>query len=223
MVGVDYAGPLFTADFVGRKHYILLFTCAVIRAVHIELVDSLSLPDFLLAFRRFIARRGMPRLIISDNAKTFKSAAKSLIKQLVDQSPKWQFITPRAPWFGGFWERLIKSTKLCLRKTLGLKTLTRSELETTLHQVEACINSRPLTVVHDIIDSNEPLTPSHFLLSRGDSHRSDNDGISEFSDNISGQDLRQMLLLKSVQLRKFWNVWHKEYIRNLPLYKQTCF
>lgn len=51
MVGMDYAGSFFTADFIGKKLYILLFTCAVIRAAHIELVDSLLLNDFLLCFK----------------------------------------------------------------------------------------------------------------------------------------------------------------------------
>ena len=52
VVGLDYAGPLFCCDRPNRKLYILLFTCAVVRAIHLELTDSLSLPDFMLAFRR---------------------------------------------------------------------------------------------------------------------------------------------------------------------------
>ena len=69
--GVDHAGPLFCSDTGDRKLYILLFTCAVIRAVHVELVDSLSVEDFILALKRFASRRGMPSVIYSDNAKPF--------------------------------------------------------------------------------------------------------------------------------------------------------
>ena len=51
VVGIDHAGPLYCSDKPDKKLYIVLFTCAVIRAVHVELVDSLSLEDFILAFK----------------------------------------------------------------------------------------------------------------------------------------------------------------------------
>ncbi|KAK3756708.1 hypothetical protein RRG08_035464 [Elysia crispata] len=78
VIGIDHAGPLFCSDTSNRKLYILLFTCAVVRAVHLELVDSLSLEDFILAFKRFVARRGHPSIIYSDNAQTFKAAHKQV-------------------------------------------------------------------------------------------------------------------------------------------------
>ena len=60
---------------------------------------------------------------------------------------KWRFITPRAPWWGGFYERMIKSVKSSLKKTLGVKFLTKSELGTVLIEKESCVNSRPVTYV----------------------------------------------------------------------------
>ena len=75
--GIDFAGPLYTSDN-GLKVYICLLRCASTRAVHLELVDSLSVPAFLQAFRRFAARRGLPARLISDNARTFKSAAREV-------------------------------------------------------------------------------------------------------------------------------------------------
>ena len=54
--------------------YILLFTCASTRAVHLELTQSLDVSSFLRAFRRFASRRGLPLLLLSDNGKTFKGA-----------------------------------------------------------------------------------------------------------------------------------------------------
>ena len=79
-VGVDFAGPLFVKSKNGhiRKVYITLFTCCVTRAVHLELVDDLSVETFKRCLRRFIARRGMPVLMVSGNAKTFKGAEKVL-------------------------------------------------------------------------------------------------------------------------------------------------
>ena len=79
VTGLDHAGPLYCSDTGEQKLSIVLFTCSITRALHLELVDSLSLDDFLLAFRRFVARRALPNILYSDNAKTFK-AAKSLLQ-----------------------------------------------------------------------------------------------------------------------------------------------
>jgi hypothetical protein len=46
VTGVDLAGPLFLKE--GRKCWIIMFTCAVYRAIHLELVTSLSTKGFLL-------------------------------------------------------------------------------------------------------------------------------------------------------------------------------
>jgi hypothetical protein len=77
--GLDFAGPLLTSeDGKTEKTYICLFTCASTRAVHLELLKSMSAELFLQAFRRFTSRRGLPRKLMSDNAKTFKAAAKEI-------------------------------------------------------------------------------------------------------------------------------------------------
>ncbi len=145
VVGIDHGGPLYCCDFPGTKFYVLLFTCAVVRAVHLELVTSLSSEATLLAVRRFIARRGMPSVIMSDNAKGFTAASFQLLHQFGLDGPEWWFIAPRAPWWGGWWERLMGVVKAALRKSVGSRSLTQVELETSLHEVEGCVNSRPLT------------------------------------------------------------------------------
>jgi transposase InsO family protein len=127
--GIDFTGPLFVKEHgEAIKSYVCLFTCASTRAVHLELLKDLSLNMFLTAFRRFVSRRGMPRKILIDNAKTFKAAAKEVAmiycsnnvkRYLADKGVSWHFIMERAPWHGGFWERLIKSTKRCLKKQIG--------------------------------------------------------------------------------------------------------
>ena len=99
-----------------NKAYICLFTCGVTRAVHLEIVEDLSVETFLQALRRFAARRSLPRILISDNASTFQAAAKDL-EELISSTQmseslctlgvQWKFIPKRAPWYGGFWERLI--------------------------------------------------------------------------------------------------------------------
>ena len=208
VVGLDHCGPIYCKDTSNKKHYILLFTCAQVRAVHLELVPSLNLIDFVLAFRRFCARRGLPSIIYSDNAKTF-NASSNLIKQFGPSAPVWKFSIPLAPWYGGWWERLVRSTKAGLRKTLGKALLDRSVLETVLFEVEASINSRPLTYVEE--DSN-PLTPSHFLLGRS-SHLST--AHTTFIPK-SGKDFLLMHQEHTAALSKFWTTWSEDYIKNLP-------
>ena len=81
-----------------KKVWICLFTCCVVRAVHLELVMDMSTPTFLCYFRRFVDRRGLPKQMISDNGKTFKAAAKTI------SDIKWTFNVPKAPWWGGVFE-----------------------------------------------------------------------------------------------------------------------
>lgn len=214
VTGVDFAGPLFCVDYPSKKFCILLFTCAVVCAVHLELTNSISQTDCLLAVRRFAARRGLPNVIYSDNAKTFVSVSNQLQQYFGPHTPQWKFIVPYAPWWGGWWERLIRSVKLALRKTLCVKCLTRSELKTTLHEIEACVNSRPLTFAGEDCDASHPLTPSHFLIGRTAGFQ------VEVNDNqlpiVSSKDLNEREHLRQQQLDKFWKLWMSDYIRNLP-------
>lgn len=180
-VGLDFAGPLFINEGNSdqgdsKKVYICLFTCASTRAVHLELCRSLNVQEFLLAFRRFASRRGLPATLTSDNAKTFKSSSKEIRKitrsddvwrYLVNQRISWNFIIEKAPWWGGFWERLIRSIKRPLKKVLGRSTLNFEELRTVLVEIESVINARPITYVYDDQESiSYPLTPSDLIYGR---------------------------------------------------------
>ena len=163
-----------STDSVSKKAWICLYTCCVIRAVHLDVVSDLSIQTFLNSFRRFTARRGFPVKLISDNGKTFKSAAKVISKILTHHDVKqhfsglhvtWSFNLERAPWWGGFFERMVKSVKRCLKKTIGNATLSYDELLTAVAEVEMVLNSRPLSFV-STEDKEEPLTPSHLLIGR---------------------------------------------------------
>ena len=159
-VGIDFAGPLYAKDASGeiKKVYIALFSCCVTRAVHLELVDEMSAERFKCCLRKFTARRGMPKLIVSDNAKTFQATEKDLNKLFDHPEIKlyfnnmrieWKFNLERAPWWGGFFERMVGCVKQCLRKTLGRARLKRDKLEIVLVEVECTLNSRPLTYEYD--------------------------------------------------------------------------
>ena len=96
-------------------------------------------PGFNL--KHFQARHGIPQFVISDNGKTFKDSILRLYT--VKNGTLWKFITERAPWFGGFYERLVQSVKRCLQKTLGNPKLTYEELNTHLIEVERVLNLWP--------------------------------------------------------------------------------
>ena len=144
------------------------------RAIHLELVPDLAAHTFIRCFKRFTARRGFPMKIISDNATTFTSAAKTIVKILDHPEVKryflqinvdWSFNLEKAPWQGGFVERMVKSMKNCLKKVVGKAKLTYDELLTSVSEVEMIVNSRPLTYVSSD-DLEEPLTPAHLLIGR---------------------------------------------------------
>ena len=137
---VDFTGPLYVrSESRETKCYICLFTCAVTRAVHLEVVSDLTERSFLQAFRRFTGRKSLPYHIISDNASTYLAAADelkqlfqspSLKESLSRQGVEWQFILKRAPCYGGFWECLIGLTKKAIKKILGRALIILTELQT---------------------------------------------------------------------------------------------
>ena len=153
--------------------------------MHLDLVPNMTTTAFMRCFKRFVSRKGFPQRIISDNGRTFKCAAKvlrAILKQcevqqyLACNQIKWTFNVERAPWWGGVFEHLVKSTKRCLRKVVGRARLFYDELSTVLTEIEAVINCRPLMYI-SAEDLDEPLTPSHFLYRRRIQNLSD--GLSE--------------------------------------------
>ena len=174
--GVDFTGALYVQQ--GRdevKVYICLFTCATTRAIHLEVVTDLSTETFLLAFRRFTSHKGLPQIVISDNASTYLSAAEELTElfnsidlanTLSKQGVTWKFIPKRPPWYGGFWERLIGLTKSCLKKVLNRAHINLLTLQTLVVEIEAILNDRPLTYVSSDVRDPDPLTPADLLYGR---------------------------------------------------------
>ena len=182
--GVDYAGPIKILVRGGRhkivsEGYIAVLICLATKAIHLELVSSLKTDDFLAAMNRFIGRRGVPSDMWSDNGTTFTGAnaklqkiydllkkqnSDSILPFMQKKNINWHFIPPHAPTFGGLWEAGVKSVKAHIKATIGDTLLTYEQLQTFFIQVEACLNSRPLTV--ESTDPNEygALTPGHFLI-----------------------------------------------------------
>ncbi|XP_065891666.1 uncharacterized protein [Dysidea avara] len=226
--GVDFAGPLYIRvedRSESSKVWIALYTCCVTRAVHLELVPDMTTQTFLRSFKRFTARRGIPLQIISDNAKTFVSAALTLDKMLSDPEVQqymaglkvqWRFNLEKAPWQGGFFERMVQSMKRCLRKTIGKSQLSLDELTTVLVQVEAILNSRPISYVSSE-DLEEPLTPSHSLSGRRLLCLPDGTDVNRVDEDfdITFQDLRDRAQNLTKALNQFWSRWREEYLLQL--------
>ncbi|GFX15808.1 integrase catalytic domain-containing protein [Trichonephila clavipes] len=102
VIGIYFAWSLFLKN--GEKVWVALFTCAVYRAIHLELVASLSTDSFLLALRRFISRRGRPKVIYSDNGSNFRGAFqelssldwKTIMRETNNERIVWKFNPPTA-------------------------------------------------------------------------------------------------------------------------------
>ena len=226
--GVDFAGPLYIVNGSDTKVWICLYTCCVTRAVHLDIVPNLTTEAFLRSFRRFSARRGFPCRMISDNGKTFKSASKVISTMLKDPvlqnffaeiHLKWVFNLERAPWWGGIFERMVRSMKRCLKRTIGRSKLSYDELLTVVTEVEITLNSRPNSYVSSD-DLEEPLTPSHLLVGHW---------LLRLPDPLCAKDLdptygeqqplsfsltRRMKYLGAT-LSHFWRRWRREYLTEL--------
>jgi transposase InsO family protein len=178
--GVDYFGPMmvkFRRCSVNTWGY--LFTCLGTRAIHLELADSLETDDFLLCLIRFIGRRGQPTTLHSDNGTNFRGADQELkqclqrLKQskiqdfLLPLGMEWHFNPLASPHMGGVWESLVKFVETALKAILSQLHVSKSVLHTALVEVEAVVNSRPLT--HNSSDPADytALTPQSFPYRSG--------------------------------------------------------
>ena len=197
------------------KAWVLLLTCLTTRAVYLEPVWGLTAEQFLHAYRRFVARRGRPARILSDNGTQFVLTAKTLKECCRPPNQvDWTFIPQLSPWQGGVYERLVALVKSAFKSTLGRTTLTKEELRTFTAEVEAAINSRPLTFVSSEPDAPLPLRPIDFLqpwaiVEDSPEFPVDMDDASTAGRLMSNWETTQALL------DRFWNRWSKEYLLTL--------
>ena len=168
--GIDLAGPFLVKNIYTKsinesmhKCWMILYTCANSRNIYLDLVPDCSAEACVSALKRFISSRGAPKLFISDNGSNFVS--NDVQEFVASKFISWSFNPQAAPWTGGFFERMIKSVKRCLKKVLFNSRLTYEELQTVLKEIENVINNRPLVFLYDEINDNV-LTPNKLLFGR---------------------------------------------------------
>lgn len=229
-VGIDYGGPFSLKSSRIRKApiikgYLAIFICMATKALHIEVVTSLSTESFIMTFKRFISRRGNPSVVYSDNATNFLGARNQL-KELRDffkntkhsdeikeyfakNETEFRFIPPRSPHWGGLWEAAVKSVKFHVLRVVGNSCLTYEEFSTVTAQIEAILNSRPISAISNDPSDLECLTPGHFLIGSPITAYPEKD-ISKVPEN------RLNFWKRCSQMQQqFWKRWSVDYLNLL--------
>ncbi|XP_037932535.1 uncharacterized protein LOC119667317 [Teleopsis dalmanni] len=227
--GVDYCGPIWIHYKIRGKRptkaYLAVFCCFATKAVHLEVVSDLTTEAFIAAIQRFISRRGRCQTIYSDNATNFVGARNQLqelqstiysengkekiIKTSSNKGIDFKFIPPRAPHFRGLWEAAVKSAKHSMIKGIFNASLTYEELTTVITEIEAMLNSRPITKMSSDPNDLTALTPGHFLI--GEPLTTNVDPYQKESRMSLSSRWRLVSELK----QEFWRRWSKEYLNEL--------
>ena len=230
ITGIDYAGPFTLKKGHTRrptlvKAYLALFVCSTTKAVHLEIISDLTTEAFLASLKRFIARRGLPTELHSDNGSNFKGAKRDLNDlyrllstpsttsainhYLLSQRITWHCIPERAPHFGGLWEAAVKSTKFHLKRVIGTQHQNFEEFTTVAAQVKACLNSRPLIATTSYsTDGILALTPGHFLIGRELRYTRRPPSLPTSLSTNDGTSARP-------SSQHFWRRWSAEYLQQL--------
>ncbi|XP_058448997.1 uncharacterized protein LOC131428959 [Malaya genurostris] len=230
-VGVGFAGPAYLKSSTHKgapvKSYVAVFVCLAVKEAHLEFVSDLTSAAFIAALRRFIARRRLPNTIFCDNASNFTAAHRELKdhrQMFLSQNHKnaivleastkklaFHFIPPHAPTFGGLWEACVKFFKHHLRRIVGNSQLPYDAFTTVLVQIEACLNSRPITPLSNDPNDEEALIPGHLIIGRS--------LLAVPEPDLAHIPENRLDLWQKMQsfTQHFWKRWSKEYLCTLQL------
>ena len=226
--GVDMFGPFIVKERRSEvKRYGAIFTCLSSRAIHLETTISLETDSFILALRRFVSRRGPVRTIRCDNGGNFigcknefsnafkemnHNQVKTFLLNLSCDWIKWEHNPPHSSHMGGVWERMIRSVRNILSSSLQEHSgrLNDESLRTLFAEVEAIVNSRPISIENLNDHEFVPLTPNHLLTMKSKAVQPP-PGIFKRTDVYCRKRWRCVQHL----IEQFWKRWRKEYMTTL--------
>ncbi|GFS73722.1 integrase catalytic domain-containing protein [Trichonephila clavipes] len=133
----------------------------------------------------------------------------TLAEFLTNESIEWNFIPPRSPNHGGLWEAGVKAFKFHLKRVVGNAHLTLEEFITILCEIEAVLDSRPLTPLTSNFDDFETLTPGHFLVGRPLTSI-----VEAQITNINENQLSRWERIKKIT-QHIYKLWKRDYLNNL--------
>lgn len=228
-VAVDLFGPMMVHHKCSHhdcphpkeeKVHCALFTCFHSRAVHLELVENTGTEEFINALRAFVARRGTPTTIYSDNAKGFKASSKEVRRlyesinwtkvkeEGIKRNIEWFFSTEKAPHQNGLCERMVRTVKNPLRIVIGAARLTKNQLRLILQEVEAVVNNRPLGTTSNNPEDLTPITPMELINGRR------LEQLPDPNKQINQTSFAHLWRKRQAILNQFWKRWHNDYLIN---------
>ena len=231
-VGVDVFGPWHVVarrtrgGVAQNKRWAVMFTCLTVRAIHIEIIESMDTSSFINALRRFLALRGPVSQFHSDCGPNFvgaqnelKAAFGQMEKNRVElymaqQGCEWVFNPPHASHMGGVWERIIGIARRiidAMLQELPTKQLTHEALITLMAEVSAIINNRPLTPVSNDPEAPDILTPAMIITQKTTPLPPPPGRFTP--DDLHTSQWRQVQYLANV----FWARWKKEFLPLLQI------
>lgn len=229
--GLDVFGPLFCHEgkntrknSAQKKVWVLLLTCLVTRAVHIEMLPSMDTPSFKNALRRFLAVRGTCKTLRSDHGTNIIGSIKQdqealnlqeIRKTLKERDCDWVLSPPHASHFGGVWERKIGYVRRVLEGSLvslGTHVLSRDELLTLLLEATAIVNSTPLWEVSTDPNDPMPLCPAMLLTLKDNPHKAAQDTFSK--EDVLAYGKKRWRKVQAIA-EEFWTSWRQSYLSQL--------
>ena len=221
ILGIDATGHIWlknTDTNRKEKYYIIIFTCANIRHINLELVSDTSTKSVLDALKVHSGTYGAPKIIMADNASYFKASEKLLTAELGKKNIRFHYNPVAASWYGSIFERMIGYFKVLLRRTIQRRTLSAREMHCLLKDTAMVINNRPLTAASTDIRDALPLTPNKLLFGRDlytlAQGRHDED-VTDMTYNPDDQEILKHWRLHDALLKQVKERFNTEYLSAL--------
>ena len=241
-VGCDLWGPIIIRDDivkrgkrVTKKVWGVLFSCAVTRAIYLDVACGASTEELLLVLRRAMTRCGNIRMIITDPGTNFIGAANELHnwRQSWDQNTltrygaknalEWVTVSANSQHQNGLSEVMIKLAKSVLKsllRSIGEQVLSLNELNTLLAETSQLVNERPIGLKpNESVDSHY-LSPNSLLLGRSSDRIASGPfrpNVQEITDQNSFKSRFQLIQAITDQ---FWQTWTKLYFPSLIIHQK---